>query len=142
DLMSGIITVAGADGTDVLTGVERLVFDDLTIVAQIQGTTGDDVLDGTEGDDDLAPLTGEHDEVDGRGGNDRLTLDFSSLDVGVSFATNTVHSPGGDSVYTYVVAGEFGADGSDEVLYSNIEAFTIRGSLTQVNLLTKGSDGV
>lgn len=140
DTYNGLIIVEGPGGEDVLSGVEQLKFDDQTVIAVRQGTTGNDILTGTKFADEFQPLTGSHDEVAGLGGKDRLTIDYSALNLGVEFATHVVTSPGGSTTFTYVVAGLFGSASSHEILYSGIEEFTIRGSLAKANNL-HGEDG-
>jgi Ca2+-binding RTX toxin-like protein len=88
------LTVTGADGTDLLTGVNYLHFDDQTVAVVIPGLTlsgdagansltggeGDDTLDGGEGDDILNGKVGNdvltgglgNDHLDGGAGNDTL----------------------------------------------------------------------
>src|SRR5690606_7535629 len=71
------VTVVGPDGTDTLTGVEFLQFDDATVPLaagglNYVGTAGDDDVDGTEFDDIMDGADG-NDTLRGLGGDDTLT---------------------------------------------------------------------
>src|SRR5690606_34604514 len=71
-----VVTVVGPDGTDTLTGVEFLQFDDATVPLaagglNYVGTAGDDEVDGTEFDDTMDGAGG-NDTLRGLGGNDTL----------------------------------------------------------------------
>jgi Ca2+-binding RTX toxin-like protein len=137
NLLTGEITVSGPDGTDILTGIEHLMFDDGELVFQLRGTDGDDNLVGSSGDDTFVPLLG-HDTVYGNGGNDRLVIDYSALDAAVSTYTETISAV----TYTYVIAGPAGST-IDSVDYGDIDAFTIRGSLTHAdNFVTAGGNDI
>ena len=73
----GALTIIGADGTDTLTGVEWLQFDDQTIAgsgapASIDGTAAGEVLTGTSGGDTLNGLAGG-DTLNGLAGADTLS---------------------------------------------------------------------
>src|SRR5690606_5452060 len=72
----GVVTVVGPDGTDTLTGVEFLQFDDATVPLaagglNYVGTAGPDIAQGTELDDTLDGAGGD-DQLRGLGGNDVL----------------------------------------------------------------------
>jgi Ca2+-binding RTX toxin-like protein len=72
---SGVVTVVGPDGTDLLTNVEKLQFDDQTIStpsgALLNGTAGNDFLSGTASDDIINGGAGD-DVLRGGPGNDTL----------------------------------------------------------------------
>ena len=105
------------EGTDTLSGIERLQFTDstLTIVA---GTNGDDVLNGGEGNDLLLGFGG-NDTLNGNGGNDVL-IGGAGTDTLNGGAGNDQLSGGigndvlngglGDDTYTFGLA-----DGSDTI---------------------------
>jgi Ca2+-binding RTX toxin-like protein len=93
------VQVSGPDGTDTLTNVERLVFDDQTVVwpppVITVPTPGDDVLIGTSGDDTINALAG-NDTITGGLGND--TIDGGPGDDTAIFSGNlssyTLHDLG------------------------------------------------
>ena len=70
---AGEATIVSAQGTDIVTGVERLQFWDQTIdlTGSTGPTPGDDVLVGTPGDDLIDGLAG-NDSLSGEDGNDTL----------------------------------------------------------------------
>ncbi|MEZ0309428.1 MAG: beta strand repeat-containing protein, partial [Ramlibacter sp.] len=67
---SGALTVTGPDGTDTLTNIEQLEFDDATFTI-ITGTEAADTLAGGGGDDALFG-GGGNDDLDGGAGDDVL----------------------------------------------------------------------
>ena len=73
---NGVTTVTGPDGEDRLSNVERLQFDDMTILlndpgVNLSGTAAADTLTGTASDDILSGLGG-NDVLNGLDGNDIL----------------------------------------------------------------------
>ena len=68
DNINGVLIVVGPDGTDTLTGVNRLQFDDQIVNVVVPGVT----LIGTDSDDTLAGTEGT-DNLNGDDGNDRLS---------------------------------------------------------------------
>ena len=71
----GVVTVVGAEGSDTLTDIETLRFDDQDVLvsslAQITGTSGNDSLTGTAGNDEMFGLDG-NDILNGKEGDDLL----------------------------------------------------------------------
>ncbi len=68
----GNVTVVSSLGTDVLTGIERLAFNDQEVFIDASGATnGPDTLTGTAGDDSIDGLDG-NDRISGLAGNDGL----------------------------------------------------------------------
>lgn len=72
-LGNGLTQVSGAEGTDTLSGIERLVFGDSIVELAVEaiGTGRPDSLVGAITDDTLTGLGG-NDTLDGQGGYDRL----------------------------------------------------------------------
>ncbi|MFC3616174.1 calcium-binding protein, partial [Lutimaribacter marinistellae] len=76
---SGVIRVISAEGTDLLSNVEELEFNDTALLVSelfpaggtIEGTPGADTLQGTEGDDEILGLAG-NDVLRGLNGADCL----------------------------------------------------------------------
>lgn len=98
------VTVTGPDGTDILTNIERLIFNDQQVnLAGLVGTELADTLAGTSGDDSLYGADGD-DILLGSGGNDTFdggagtdTLDYRNATSGVTadLTVTTVQSVGG-----------------------------------------------
>ena len=116
----GVTTVAGPDGTDSLTNIERLQFADglfditgAPLNAAINGTSGADALVGTANGDTINGLDGD-DVITGGLGND--TIDGGAgLDTAVfsgTMAQSTVSTVGGTTTVT-------GPDGADTL--TNVE---------------------
>ncbi|MBP7335476.1 MAG: M10 family metallopeptidase C-terminal domain-containing protein [Niveispirillum sp.] len=103
-----VTDLTGKDGIDILIGVEKLTFSDLTVdLAPIYGTSGDDLLKGTishdyilggDGNDTLMGEAGT-DTLVGGAGNDTLIGDWRPND----FRNDTLI--GGDGVDTAVFYG-------------------------------------
>ena len=122
----GVTTVAGPDGTDTVSNVERLQFADGLYDATgaplpINGTSDADVLNGTSGADVINGLDG-NDVIDGRAGND------------------TLNGGAGDDLLNGGVTGLdtlAGGDGNDTVTYAG------HGAAVQIYLDTQVTwDGV
>ena len=111
----GVLVVSGPDGVDRLTGIEQLVFDDMTIDAprlgivwkgdgaddNRKGTSGDDSLNGAGGNDVIKGLAGA-DILKGGQGDDVLTggagIDVLTGGSGADhfvFANGDLGAPGG-----------------------------------------------
>ncbi|MDM0026337.1 peroxidase family protein [Variovorax saccharolyticus] len=112
------ISADAIEGTDTLSGIERLQFDGGVVLNIVAGTNADDVLNGTEGDDILMGFAG-NDILNGNGGNDVLiggagtdTLNGGAgNDTLVGGADNDTLNGGlGDDTYSFGLA-----DGSDTI---------------------------
>ncbi|HYC73610.1 M10 family metallopeptidase C-terminal domain-containing protein [Brevundimonas sp.] len=146
---SGVTTVVGPDGTDTVSNVERLQFDDglydasgAPLNAAINGTANADSLNGTANGDTINGLDGD-DSITGGAGND--TIDGGA-------GTDTAVYSGPRSAYTISAAGPVttvaGPDGSDSL--TNVERlqfadglYTIAGApiLNPING-TSGNDNL
>jgi Ca2+-binding RTX toxin-like protein len=124
---AGFITVAGPDGTDTLTGINKLRFDDQTVVLSLPGitltgTSGDDDLSGTDGEDFLFGGDG-HDTLDGNDGPDLLEGGSGADMLTGGDGDDTVDAGSGDDL---IVGGHGGGDdayvggeGVDTVRYAS-----------------------
>jgi Ca2+-binding RTX toxin-like protein len=112
--------LSGGDGSDFLVGIESVQFADGLVSlsggtlppppppppppsSDINGTSGDDILDGSSGDEKLYGKEG-NDRLKGRAGADRLdggtgldVADFSTSSAGVSVNLATGLASGGDA---------------------------------------------
>ena len=110
----GTTTVSGPDGTDTLTNIELLQFDNGEMVL---GSAGEfltarragDILIGGAGDDTLITWTGGNDTIDGGAGNDTVSFSgtYASYTVGLSGGVVTVSGGGGTYTLTNVESLHF-----------------------------------
>ncbi|WP_439475914.1 M10 family metallopeptidase C-terminal domain-containing protein, partial [Brevundimonas sp.] len=142
----GVTTVAGPDGTDSVSNVERLQFADglynaagEPVGGAINGTAGADTLNGTSGADVINGLDGD-DVINGRAGND--TIDGGAgTDTAVfsgTMAQSTVTTTGG----TTTVVGPDGTDTLTGVEYLRFDNGTliVGAGGGQLILGTSGND--
>ena len=106
-------------GTDTLTAVETLRFDDqdvdITPAGQtLTGTSSDDTLTGQSGDDDIDGLGG-NDTLDGAEGNDEIQGGEGDDTIKGGTGNDTLYGGGGnDTIYGgYGVDTVYGGDGDD-----------------------------
>jgi len=135
-IVGGWVRVVGADGTDILTGVERLRFSDGLYDAtgankfnEVTGTTDADTLNGTSGNDVISSGAG-NDVIFGGSGDDVID-DGAGRD----------RVDGGDGVDTLIVSG----GRSDYRLLQTAAGFVLKGmdgGSTLINMeLIKFGDG-
>ncbi|RZJ47492.1 MAG: matrixin family metalloprotease [Brevundimonas sp.] len=109
---NGVITVTGPDGTDTLTNIERLAFDDGTLVVGpngirlFNGTGGNDVLVGSGSDDQMYAYGGD-DVVIGDAGADIIHAGAGNDAIIGGVGNDTID--GGDGTDTAIFAGSFSA---------------------------------
>ena len=114
----GTITVVGPDGTDTLTEIEYLRFNDGTLIVGagggqlIEGTAGNDVLEGTAFADDLRGDAG-HDVLSGGGGADLLNGGAGD---------DTLYGIAGDDTLNGGAGRDqlYGGDGADRASYAGM----------------------
>ncbi len=120
------ITVTGADGVDVLTGVERLQFSDQTLIVGpnggrfIAGSSGADVLNDTALNDEIEAGAGDDvihlgagdDRIDGGAGQDTVVYVHSRASTTITINANgaALSGPGGMDTLVGVEQVQF-ADG-------------------------------
>jgi Ca2+-binding RTX toxin-like protein len=104
----GTFSITGPDGTDLLSGIELLEFEDGVFVLT-DGTEGDDTLDGTAGPD-IIRGRGGNDNLRGGGGDDGLygeegddSLEGGSGNDVLDGGTGNDTMRGGDGNDTYIV---------------------------------------
>lgn len=145
DVATNRYTVADAradrDGSDVLTGIERLRFSDrdLAVVAPTQGTDGPDTLAGGNGDDWIHAGKGD-DIVTGAGGNDLIDGGEGS-DTAVFSGTFAQYTISQDSLTgRYTVSDRVSArDGVD--LLTSVESFRFADLTVSPGRTVRGTDG-
>ncbi|RZJ44426.1 MAG: calcium-binding protein, partial [Brevundimonas sp.] len=123
-LPSGALQISGPDGTDVLTGVERLQFADGLFAPsgeplpnEVTGTPNADTLNGTAGADLIAAGDGDdlitggagNDVVDGGAGTDTAVFSAGVTTVTVTNGAVTVTGPDGTDTLTNVERLRIGA---------------------------------
>ncbi|SPF80261.1 beta strand repeat-containing protein [Pseudoprimorskyibacter insulae] len=149
---AGEATITSSLGTDVVSGVERLRFNDQTV--QLNASSGpspnDDTLIGGGGDDLIDGLAG-NDSILGLGGNDTLiggagddTLEGGAgndlLKPGTSTFTNTLHTGTGNDTIDF--------DGADSATFNYIGHWDSTGGvvvtldgIAGTGSINKGADG-
>ena len=130
--LSEKIAIGGDAVGDVLDSIESL--GGSAYADTLTGTDGNNYLSGLGGDDVLDPRLG-FDEVDGGAGNDTLVLDYSRNDLGTFVR-------GGGGASGTLVRSTLGGQIVDQVRYSQIERFRIRGTRQNDELLGGTGDDV
>ncbi|GAA0646343.1 M10 family metallopeptidase C-terminal domain-containing protein [Brevundimonas lenta] len=161
--VNGVTTVTGPDGVDALTNVERLRFDDATLIVgggqyfagtasgesltgtslgdEIEGLGGADTLNGADGDDLLSGGAG----VDVlNGGNGFDTADYTSAAAGVTARLDTMRSTndgdGGTDTFTSIEA--ITGSAFNDLLVGGALGDTLKGGLGADTLLGQGGNDV
>ncbi len=143
DLGDGIWTVTdtnlgnGNDGTDTLTGIEWLQFNDgqeaLGVVPGINGTAGDDTLSGTGGNDTLNGLNG-NDQLNGGEGNDLQAGGNDQDDLHGGNGNDTLLGGSGNDHLSGEGGNDFLDGGAD---YDNVD-YSSASSAVTINLAIVG----
>jgi len=136
----GTTTVSGPDGTDTLTTIERLRFDDMTLIVgagggqYIAGTAGPDTLNGTAFNDLIEGGAGD-DVINGLGGND---------DIYGGDGNDILIAGGGlDRLYGGEGADRLEGDSGDQLYGENgDDVIVVQGSAAAAGVLVAGGAGI
>jgi serralysin len=136
----GTTTVSGPDGTDTLTTIERLRFDDMTLIVgagggqYIAGTAGPDTLNGTAFNDLIEGGAG-NDVINGLGGND---------DIYGGDGNDVLVAGGGvDRLYGGEGADRLEGDSGDQLHGENgDDVIVVQGSAATASVLVSGGAGI
>jgi len=131
-VQGGAVIVTSAEGTDRLTGVETLRFDDgdqdiSYLLADIVGTGAGEALTGTDAPEDIRGLEG-NDRIEGRGGDDTL-VGGDGDDSLLGEAGNDLLRGGAGRDWAYAEAGDDTIDGGD-----GFDRIDYRGSAAAVTV--------
>jgi Ca2+-binding RTX toxin-like protein len=94
----------GTDGTDRLTGIEKIQFSDVLFSMGINGTAGNDSIAGTSGDDVIYGLAGD-DTLVGLAGDDQLYGGDGDDTLDGGAGNDTLDGGTGNNTATYASAG-------------------------------------
>lgn len=111
--VGGVTTVTGPDGVDTLTTVERLRFDDVTLLVgagggqYVEGTAAGETLTGTAFADEILGAGG-NDTISGLAGNDLIRGGDGNDTINAGTGVDTVFGDSGDDTFivTSVTAGQ------------------------------------
>ncbi|GAA0653566.1 calcium-binding protein [Brevundimonas lenta] len=160
-----VVTVTGPDGTDVLTGIERLRFNGVNIPLAglpsgfqvgssaaetmtggaspdtLFGLGGADALNGGDGDDILAGGAGL-DALNGGAGIDTVDYSTAAARVYVQLSANVTHSDGDDSYDNLTSIENATGSAFNDTLVGDGNVNVLRGGLGSDTLLGQGGNDV
>ncbi len=106
----GVTTVTGPDGVDTLTNVERLRFDDITLIVgagggqYFAGTSNADTINGTAFNDQIEAGAGA-DIIDGGAGNDAINAGDGDDVITGGVGSDTINGGAGTDTAVFAVGG-------------------------------------
>ncbi len=135
----GTTTVSGPDGTDTLTTIERLRFDDMTLIV---GAGGGQYFEGTAGANTIN-ATAFADEIYGLGGNDIINA-LAGDDLAYGGDGDDIITAGGGADRLYGGEGNDRLEGdTGDQLYgeNGDDVIVVQGSATAAGVLVSGGAG-
>ncbi len=136
--LGGSIQIVTADGTDIISGIEYVVFTDQTVAVSglfagstVTGTAAADTLDGTSGND----------TIEGLGGNDRLAGGDGNDTLRGGDGNDALLGQGGnDTIYGGDGNDEIAASSGDDVVYGGEGRDNIGGGLGDDEIYGEGGN--